>query len=196
MPDNLFALHPLGVARAMCRTTGQWRRACIRASSSTASRSTTGCACPIAWRRPVRLNLPGFLSGGQGMSDTLLVPIRKGLFRLVVTRTRDAGKTFQSLTDDVPPSHAYDAVYRHAPAIVMRKKRRSSGVRFRPPAACGSARTPGRPLVGDFAHPCRRITRCGFRITGQRGRRPRATGYRWRGVTHATLGCAPAWHRP
>ena len=34
--------------------------------------------------------------------------------RVVVTRTRDGGKTFETLTDGLPQQHAYDLVYRHA----------------------------------------------------------------------------------
>ncbi len=37
--------------------------------------------------------------------------------RLVVTRTRDGGKSFQVLTEGLPQEHAYDLVYRHALAI-------------------------------------------------------------------------------
>lgn len=37
--------------------------------------------------------------------------------RLVVNRTRDGGKTFQTLTKGLPQSHAYDVVYRHALAL-------------------------------------------------------------------------------
>jgi photosystem II stability/assembly factor-like uncharacterized protein len=37
--------------------------------------------------------------------------------KLVVTRTRDAGKNFQSLTKGLPQVHAYDVVYRHALAL-------------------------------------------------------------------------------
>jgi photosystem II stability/assembly factor-like uncharacterized protein len=37
--------------------------------------------------------------------------------KLVVTRTRDGGKTFDVLTNGLPQSHAYDIVYRHAPAL-------------------------------------------------------------------------------
>lgn len=37
--------------------------------------------------------------------------------RLAVTRTRDGGKSFETLTDGLPPRHAYDIVYRHALAI-------------------------------------------------------------------------------
>lgn len=34
--------------------------------------------------------------------------------KLVVTRTRDGGRTFDVLTDGLPQEHAYDLVYRHA----------------------------------------------------------------------------------
>ena len=37
--------------------------------------------------------------------------------RLVVTRTRDGGKTFDVLTRGLPQEHAYDLVFRHALAI-------------------------------------------------------------------------------
>jgi photosystem II stability/assembly factor-like uncharacterized protein len=37
--------------------------------------------------------------------------------KLVVTRTRDGGKSFETLTKGLPQSHAYDVVYRHALAI-------------------------------------------------------------------------------
>jgi hypothetical protein len=37
--------------------------------------------------------------------------------RLVVTRTRDGGKSFETLANGLPQSHAYDVVYRHALAI-------------------------------------------------------------------------------
>jgi hypothetical protein len=34
--------------------------------------------------------------------------------KLVVTRTRDGGKTFDVLSKGLPQSHAYDIVFRHA----------------------------------------------------------------------------------
>ena len=37
--------------------------------------------------------------------------------KLVVSRTRDGGKTFETLSKGLPQSHAYDVVYRHALAI-------------------------------------------------------------------------------
>src|SRR3546814_1000850 len=33
--------------------------------------------------------------------------------RLVVTRTTDGGKSFDTLTDGLPQTHAYDLIYRH-----------------------------------------------------------------------------------
>jgi hypothetical protein len=37
--------------------------------------------------------------------------------KLIVTRTRDGGKSFDLLTKGLPHSHAYDVVYRHALAL-------------------------------------------------------------------------------
>ena len=37
--------------------------------------------------------------------------------KLIVSRTRDGGKSFDILTDGLPQSHAYDVVYRHALAL-------------------------------------------------------------------------------
>jgi photosystem II stability/assembly factor-like uncharacterized protein len=37
--------------------------------------------------------------------------------KLVVTRTRDGGKTFETLSNGLPQEHAYDVVYRHALAL-------------------------------------------------------------------------------
>jgi hypothetical protein len=34
--------------------------------------------------------------------------------KVVVTRTRDAGKTFETLHNGLPQEHAYDLVFRHA----------------------------------------------------------------------------------
>jgi hypothetical protein len=48
------------------------------------------------------------------IKDEKRVP-REG--KLVVTRTRDGGKSFDLLTNGLPQSHAYDIVYRHAFAV-------------------------------------------------------------------------------
>jgi hypothetical protein len=44
-------------------------------------------------------------------SDELRVPLEG---KVVVTRTRDGGKTYDVLTNGLPQEHAYDLVYRHA----------------------------------------------------------------------------------
>lgn len=46
-----------------------------------------------------------------GTSDEKRIPVQG---RVVVTRTRDGGRTFDVLTDGLPQRHAYDLVYRHA----------------------------------------------------------------------------------
>lgn len=45
------------------------------------------------------------------LSDEVRIPVDG---RMVVTRTRDGGRTFDVLTDGLPQEHAYDLVYRHA----------------------------------------------------------------------------------
>ncbi len=47
--------------------------------------------------------------------------------RLVVNRTRDGGKTFQTLTKGLPQRHAYDVVYRHALALDAKGERLAFG---------------------------------------------------------------------
>ena len=49
-----------------------------------------------------------------GIKDEKRIP-KDG--RLVVTRTRDGGKSFETLTEGLPQKHAYDVVYRHALAL-------------------------------------------------------------------------------
>jgi hypothetical protein len=49
-----------------------------------------------------------------GIKDEKRIPVAGSL---VVTRTRDGGKTFKTLTKGLPQKHAYDIVFRHALAI-------------------------------------------------------------------------------
>lgn len=49
-----------------------------------------------------------------GIKDEKRIP-KDG--RLVVTRTRDGGRSFETLTEGLPQKHAYDVVYRHALAL-------------------------------------------------------------------------------
>lgn len=46
-----------------------------------------------------------------GVKDECRVPVGG---KLVVTRTRDGGQTFESLTSGLPQEHCYDIVFRHA----------------------------------------------------------------------------------
>lgn len=46
-----------------------------------------------------------------GIKDELRIPVDG---KLVVTRTRDGGKSFDILSDGLPQEHAYDVVFRHA----------------------------------------------------------------------------------
>lgn len=46
-----------------------------------------------------------------GIKDEKRIPVDG---KLVVTRTRDGGKTFQTLSKGLPQEHAYDVVFRHA----------------------------------------------------------------------------------
>lgn len=47
--------------------------------------------------------------------------------RLVVNRTRDGGKTFETLSRGLPQEHAYDVVYRHALALCDKGQRLAFG---------------------------------------------------------------------
>ena len=49
-----------------------------------------------------------------GTKDERRIPVGG---RLVVTRTRDGGRSFDVLANGLPSEHAYDVVYRHALAI-------------------------------------------------------------------------------
>jgi hypothetical protein len=49
-----------------------------------------------------------------GIKDEKRYPVDA---RLVVTRTRDGGRSFDMLTDGLPQQHAYDVVWRHALSI-------------------------------------------------------------------------------
>lgn len=49
-----------------------------------------------------------------GIKDQYRVPVDG---RLVVTRTRDGGASFESLSEGLPQADCYDLVYRHALAV-------------------------------------------------------------------------------
>jgi hypothetical protein len=58
------------------------------------------------------------------IKDELRIP-RDG--KLVVSRTRDSGKTFEVLSKGLPQEHAYDVVYRHALTICGKGQRLAFG---------------------------------------------------------------------
>ncbi len=55
-----------------------------------------------------------------GIKDELRIPVNS---KLIVTRTRDDGKSFESLGNGLPEKHAYDIALRHALAIDRSGKR-------------------------------------------------------------------------
>jgi photosystem II stability/assembly factor-like uncharacterized protein len=58
------------------------------------------------------------------VKDETRVPVDA---KVVVARTRDAGKSWQVLTDGLPQSHAYDITYRHALDVDASGKRLAFG---------------------------------------------------------------------
>lgn len=97
-PDRLWVQHHNGIFRS--DDGGKVWHECLNVVPS--SFGFAACAHPskpdTAWFVP-------------GIKDEQRIP-RDGKF--VVTRTRDGGKTFESLRNGLPESLAYDLVYRHA----------------------------------------------------------------------------------
>jgi photosystem II stability/assembly factor-like uncharacterized protein len=67
--------------------------------------SNFGFTCAV---HPTDGNTAWFI---PAVKDEVRVPVEN---KLVVTRTRDGGETFEILTEGLPQTHAYDIVYRHA----------------------------------------------------------------------------------
>ena len=91
-------------------------------------------------RRCIRA-IPTRRGSSREIKDEKRIP-RDG--KLVVTRTRDGGKTFEVLTKGLPQSHAYDVVYRHA--LALDRDRRPPRLRLdhrRPVGERGSRATAG-----------------------------------------------------
>ena len=97
-PDHLWAQHHNGVFRS---TDGaaSWREV------KGVPPSSFGFAVAVHPRDP---EVAWFV---PGLSDEKRIPVDG---RVVVTRTRDGGRTFDVLSDGLPQGHAYDIVYRHA----------------------------------------------------------------------------------
>jgi photosystem II stability/assembly factor-like uncharacterized protein len=97
-PDVLWVQHHNGIFRSV-DSAGSWNEI------TGVQPSTFGFAVAAhphddrtAWFVPAVKDETRYPAGGQ----------------VVVTRTRDGGQTFETLTQGLPQQHAYDLVYRHA----------------------------------------------------------------------------------
>jgi len=95
-PDALWAQHHNGIFRSTDGG-GSW-------SEIKAKPSSFGFAVAVHPRDP---ETAWFV---PAIKDEFRVPVDA---QLVVTRTRDSGKTFESLREGLPQKHAYDLIYRH-----------------------------------------------------------------------------------
>lgn len=109
-PDTLWVQHHDGIFRS---TDGgrSWRRV-------VASPSSFGFAVAVHPRDP---DTAWFV---PAVKDECRVPVDG---RLVVTRTRDGGGSFEALHDGLPPPPAYDLVYRHGLAVDATGERLAMG---------------------------------------------------------------------
>jgi photosystem II stability/assembly factor-like uncharacterized protein len=97
-PDVFWAQHHNGIFRS---TNG-----CSSWQEVTSARpSAFGFAVAV---HPQNADIAWFV---PGVSDEKRIPVDG---RVVVTRTRDGGKTFEVLTKGLPQKHAYDLTFRHA----------------------------------------------------------------------------------
>jgi photosystem II stability/assembly factor-like uncharacterized protein len=96
-PDVLWAQHHNGIFRSV-DAAASWSRI-------TAQPSSFGFAVCVHPRDPERA---WFV---PAVKDEKRVPVDA---RVVVTRTRDGGKSFDVLSEGLPQQHAYDLTYRHA----------------------------------------------------------------------------------
>ena len=97
-PDVLWVQHHNGIFKSEDGA-ASWREI------TGVSPSTFGFAVVVHPRDP---NTAWFV---PGTSDEKRYPTDG---KVVVTRTKDGGKTFETLTRGLPQQHAYDLVYRHA----------------------------------------------------------------------------------
>ena len=97
-PDHLWVQHHNGIFRS---TDGSesWQEI------GSAGPSTFGFAVAVHPRDP---DTAWFV---PAIKDERRIPVEG---KVVVTRTRDGGKTFDTLTRGLPQQHAYDLVFRHA----------------------------------------------------------------------------------
>jgi hypothetical protein len=100
-PDRLWAQHHNGIFRSD-DASQSW------AEVTNVPPSSFGFAVAVHPREP---NTAWFV---PGVKDEKRFPVDG---QLVVTRTRDAGRTFETLRTGLPQQHAYDVVYRHGLSI-------------------------------------------------------------------------------
>lgn len=97
-PDHLWTQHHCGIFRST-DDGDSW------SEITEAGPSTFGFAVAV---HPDDPDTAWFV---PALSDEVRIPVDG---KVVVTRTRDGGETFDVLTDGLPQEHAYDLVYRHA----------------------------------------------------------------------------------
>jgi hypothetical protein len=97
-PDHLWAQHHNGIFRSTDDAASWAELADVPPSSFGFAVAVHPHDPDTAWFVP-------------GTSDEKRIPVDG---RVVVTRTRDGGKTFDVLTDGLPQRHAYDIAFRHA----------------------------------------------------------------------------------
>lgn len=97
-PDVLWVQHHNGIFKSDDGA-ATWREI------TDVSPSTFGFAVAV---HPAHPDIAWFVPGTSDEKRCLIDG------RVVVTRTRDGGRTFETLTNGLPQQHAYDLVYRHA----------------------------------------------------------------------------------
>ncbi len=97
-PDMMWAQHHCGIWRT-CDGAKSWQEI------ASAGPSTFGFAVAV---HPSDANTAWFV---PAISDQHRMPVDGNV---VVTRTRDGGKSFEVLTDGLPQGHSYDLCFRHA----------------------------------------------------------------------------------
>lgn len=97
-PDHLWVQHHNGIFRSIDNAK-TWQEI------TDVKPSTFGFAVAV---HPVDPNTAWFV---PAIKDEQRIPVDA---RVVVTRTRDGGETFEQLTNGLPQEHAYDLVFRHA----------------------------------------------------------------------------------
>ncbi|MCO5396954.1 WD40/YVTN/BNR-like repeat-containing protein [Ralstonia soli] len=99
-PDVLWTQHHCAIYRSIDGG-AHWQRIEAQPSSFGFAVAVHPHAPDTAWFVPA-------------VKDQCRIPVDG---RLVVTRTRDGGRTFEALSNGLPPAPAYDLVYRHGLAV-------------------------------------------------------------------------------